>query len=250
MEMFQQTFVQTGKTSKTWTVLFSSIIQIVVIVVMIILPVIYFDALPKGTLTSFLVAPPPPPQPPPLPPPEAPKVVKVIPPQFDAGRLLAPKEVPNHIAVIVDSELPPPSSNVSSVLGGKGFTGTLSSLLGQIPAAAPPPAPAVKKDDKAAVPNQHIRVGGKVQTAKLVKQPRPNYPALAKSARIQGVVKLHALISKEGTIENLTVISGHPLLVPAALEAVKQWVYQPTLLNSSPVGVETEIEVNFTLSQY
>jgi hypothetical protein len=63
MEMFQQTFVQTGKTSKTWTVLFSSIVQIVVIVVMFILPMIYFDALPKGTLTSFLVAPPPPPPP-------------------------------------------------------------------------------------------------------------------------------------------------------------------------------------------
>jgi periplasmic protein TonB len=96
---------------------------------------------------------------------------------------------------------------------------------------------------------QLIRVGGNVQTAKLVKQPRPVYPALAKSARIQGVVKLHALISKEGVIENLTVISGHPLLVPAALDAVKQWVYQPTLLNGEPVGVETEIDVNFTLSQ-
>ena len=62
-------------------------------------------------------------------------------------------------------------------------------------------------------------------------------------------MKLHARISKEGIIENLTVISGHPLLVPAALEAVKQWVYQPTLLNGEPVGVETEIDVNFTLSQ-
>jgi protein TonB len=110
------------------------------------------------------------------------KVAKVIPPQFDAERLLAPKEVPNHIPVIVDSELPPPSSNVSSVLGGQGFTGVLSSLLGKIQAAAPPPTLAVKKEDKA-VPNQRILVGGNVQTAKLVKQPRPNYQALAKSAR-------------------------------------------------------------------
>ena len=247
MEMFQQTFVQTGKTRRTWTVVFSSIVQIVVILVMITLPMIYFDALPKGTLTSFLVAPTPPPPPPPPPPPEAPKVVKVIPRQFDEGKLLAPKEAPKHVAVIVDSELPPPSSSVSSVVSGQGFTGVLSSLLGGIQAAAPPPA--LKKEENASV-QQHIRVGGYVQTAKLVKQPRPNYPALAKSARIQGVVKLHALISKEGTIENLTVISGHPLLVPAALEAVKQWVYQPTLLNEQPVGVETEIDVNFTLSQY
>jgi protein TonB len=250
MEMFQQTFVQTGKTSKTWTVLFSSIVQIVVIVVMFILPMIYFDALPKGTLTSFLVAPPPPPPPPPPPAPEAPKVIKVIPRQFDEGKLLAPKVVPKLIAVIVDSDMPSSSSNVSGVVGSQGVTGVLSSLFGGIPAAAPPPAPAIKKDEKAAVPNQRIRVGGNVQTAKLVKHPRPIYPAVVKSAPIQGAVKLHALISKEDIIENLTVISGHPLVVPAALEAVKHWVYQPTLLNSEPVGVETEIDVNFTLSQY
>ena len=64
-----------------------------------------------------------------------------------------------------------------------------------------------------------------------------------------GVVKLGAIISKDGTIQHLEVISGHPLLVPAALEAVKQWVYQPTLLNGEPVEVQTQIDVNFTLSQ-
>jgi protein TonB len=170
MEMFQQTFVQTGKTSRTWTVVFSSIVQIVVILVMITLPMIYFDALPKGTLTSFLVAPSPPP-------PEAPKVVKVIPRQFDEGKLLAPKEAPKHVAVIVDSELPPPSSNVSSGVGGQGFTGVLSSHLGGIQVAAPP-APAFRKEENAAV-QQRIRVNGNVQTAKLVKQLRPNYAALA-----------------------------------------------------------------------
>ena len=201
MEMFQQTFVQTGKTSRTWTVLFSSMVQIVVIILMIILPMIYFDALPKGTLTNFLVAPPPSPPPPPPPPSEAPKIVKVIPRQFDEGKLLAFKEAPKHVAVIVESEPPPPSSNVSNVVGAQGFTRVLSSLLGGIQAAAPP-APAVKKEENAVV-KQRLHVGGNVQTAKLVKQPRPNYPALAKSARIQGVVKLHALISKEGTLRIL-----------------------------------------------
>ncbi len=87
-----------------------------------------------------------------------------------------------------------------------------------------------------------------VQSAKLIRQPKPAYPQLAKQARIQGIVKLHALISKEGTIEDLKVVSGHPLLVPSALDAVRQWAYQPTLLNGEPVGVETEIEVNFTLT--
>ena len=94
-----------------------------------------------------------------------------------------------------------------------------------------------------------LRVGGNVQHTKLISQPKPNYPIEAKQARIQGVVKLYALIGKEGTIQTLNVISGHPLLAPAAVEAVKQWVYQPTLLNENPVEVETEIDVNFTLAR-
>jgi protein TonB len=83
----------------------------------------------------------------------------------------------------------------------------------------------------------------------LIRQPRPVYPPEAKAAGISGVVKLSAIIAADGTVANLQVISGHPLLVPAALEAVKQWVYQPTLLNGSPVEVKTEISVNFTLSE-
>ena len=94
-----------------------------------------------------------------------------------------------------------------------------------------------------------IRVGGNVQQAKLIKQPKPVYPPLAKQARIQGTVRFTAIIGKDGTIQNLQLVSGHPLLVPSAQEAVKQWVYQPTLLNGEPVEVVTQIDVNFTLSQ-
>jgi periplasmic protein TonB len=72
---------------------------------------------------------------------------------------------------------------------------------------------------------------------------------LAKQARIQGTVRFNAVIGRDGTIQNLTLASGHPLLVPAATEAVRQWVYQPTLLNGEPVEVVTQIDVNFTLSQ-
>ena len=83
----------------------------------------------------------------------------------------------------------------------------------------------------------------------LMRQTRPVYPPLARQARIQGTVKLQAIISRDGTIQQLQVMSGHPLLVPSALEAVKQWVYKPTLLNGEPVEVVTVIDVNFTLSQ-
>jgi protein TonB len=98
-------------------------------------------------------------------------------------------------------------------------------------------------------PPARIRIGGNVQQTKLVSQPRPVYPAEAKLARITGVVKLNATIAKDGTIQHLEVVSGHPLLVPAAMDAVRQWVYQPTLLNGQPVEVMTEVDVNFTLSQ-
>ena len=104
--------------------------------------------------------------------------------------------------------------------------------------ALPPPADGTKR----------ITIGGNVQQRKLVSQPKPVYPPPAKQARIQGVVHLSALIGKEGNVINLAVISGHPLLVPSALEAVQQWVYQTTLLNGEPVEVLTQIDVNYTLS--
>jgi TonB family protein len=96
---------------------------------------------------------------------------------------------------------------------------------------------------------QAIRVGGNVQAAKLISQPKPIYPPAAKEARIQGVVQLLATIAKDGTVKDLQVILGEPLLVEAAMSAVQQWVYQPTLLNGNPVEVVTQIDVNFTLRQ-
>ena len=90
-------------------------------------------------------------------------------------------------------------------------------------------------------------MGGQVQAAKLAAQPKPTYPPLARQARIQGTVRLEAVISKEGSIEELKVVSGHPLLIQSALDAVKQWRYQPTMLNGVPVEVITTIDVNFTL---
>jgi TonB family protein len=95
---------------------------------------------------------------------------------------------------------------------------------------------------------KRININGDVQQAKLVSQPRPVYPPLAKQAHISGVVHLQAVIGKEGNVINLAAISGHPLLVSSAMEAVQQWVYQPTLLNGEPVEVSTQIDVNYTLA--
>ena len=251
--MFEQSLLEMqGKTRSTWSVLVSFIVQSIMVVLLILVPLIYTDTLPRTTLTSFLVAPPPPPPPPP-PPAAAPKIVKVIPKQFDAGRLMAPKAIPKEIAMIKEEELPPQVGAVGVVGGVPGGVpggtpgGVIGGIIGSVPTAAPPPPPAVK-EVKAAAP-QRIRVGGNVQQARLVRQPKPVYPPLARQARIQGVVRLTAIIAQDGTIQSLQVVSGHPLLVPSALEAVKQWQYQPTLLNGEPVEVITQIDVNFTLSQ-
>jgi protein TonB len=107
--------------------------------------------------------------------------------------------------------------------------------------------PAVATNPKPAVTGP-LKVGGGVQAARLLYGPRPVYPPLAKAARSQGVVRMEAIIAADGSIRNLRVVSGPPLLVDAALKAVEQWRYQPTLLNGVAVEVVTEIEVNFTLT--
>src|SRR5712671_4010858 len=239
--MFEQTFVEgTAKTSKPWTVMLSFVGQCALIGVVVLIPLIWTDTLPRAQLTSFLVAPPPPPPPPPPPAPAPPKVVKVVPRQFDAGKLMAPKQIPKQIADIKEEELPPPTS--AGVVGGVPG-GVIGGIIGAVPTAAPPPPP-VKAVEKPVTP-QRIRVGGNVIAANLVRKITPVYPQLAKQARIQGVVRFTAIIGKDGTIQNLTLVSGHPLLLEAARQAVSQWQYKPTLLNGEPVEVVTTIDVNF-----
>ena len=250
--MFEQSLLEgTGKTNKPWTIMVSFLLQCAFIAVFVLIPLIYYDALPRTQLTSFLVAPPPPPPPPPPPAMAAPKVIKVIPRQFDAGKLIAPKAIPKNVAIIKEEELPPPSSGgvVCGVYGGVpggGPGGVIGGIIGAVASAAPPPPPPVKVEEKKAI--TRIRVGGNVIAAKKIRGPLPIYPPLAKTARIQGMVRFTAIIGRDGTIQNLQLISGHPLLVPAAQAAVSQWVYQPTLLNGEAVEVVTQIDVNFTLT--
>lgn len=100
---------------------------------------------------------------------------------------------------------------------------------------------------ESAQPPQRIRVGGNVQAANLITRVNPRYPPEAKKAGIQGTVRLQAIVSKDGTVQDLQVLSGEPLLAESALDAVRQWVYKPTLLNGQPMEVETVIDINFTL---
>jgi len=115
------------------------------------------------------------------------------------------------------------------------------------PSLPSPPPPKNKAEDHPAPP-QRITVGGVVEEANLIHRVIPSYPTLARQARAEGTVVLSAVISKEGRIQQLTVVRGSPLLITAAMEAVRQWVYRPTTLNGLPVEVETQIEVRFVLS--
>jgi protein TonB len=221
-------------------------LEVIIVGVLVLIPLIYTQALPKAQLMTFLAAPPPPPPPPPPPAaaPAAPRVVRHITVE-DVMR--APTVIPKTIAQVKDEPEPPPTSVgvVGGVVGGVpggSMGGVLGGVIGGMGAAPPPPPP------KPQTPKR-IRVGGQVESAKQVFAPAPEYPPLAKMARIQGLVRLDAVISKDGSIQDLKVISGHPLLVRSAMDAVSRWRYQPTLLNGDAVEVATEIDVNFTLSE-
>lgn len=111
----------------------------------------------------------------------------------------------------------------------------------------PPPKPPARKEEPA--PPKRLAIGGQVLAAQILNRVQPVYPALARQARIEGVVQLHGIISKEGRIVSLSVITGHPLLVKAALDAVSQWTYRPTYLNQQAIEVEAPIEVRFVLGR-
>ena len=137
------------------------------------------------------------------------------------------------------SGVPPSSPSANS---GAANSGTANSGTATMPPATSSPAATPK-----IAPPTRIRVSSGVENGLLTQRVNPAYPPLARQARIQGVVLLQATISKQGDIEDLQTISGHPMLIPAAMQAVKQWKYKPYLLNGQPVEVETQIQVNFYL---
>jgi TonB family protein len=108
---------------------------------------------------------------------------------------------------------------------------------------------AQSQQSSAPAPPGTIRVGANVQAANIISQAKVSYPPLAKAARVQGTVRFEATIGKDGHVENLQLVSGPPLLVQAAMDSVRQWIYKPTLLNGQPVSVVTTVDVNFTLSE-
>ena len=246
--MFEDSLLESGgrlKTKRGATTLLSFGLEVVIIGILILIPLIYTEALPKQQLMTFLVAPPPPPPPPP-PPAAAPPVreIKKIETELDNGQLRQPTKIPQKVQMIKEDEPPPPSTagvvgGVPGGVPGGSMGGVIGGIIGQTSAA-----PVVPK----AVTPQRVRVSAGVTEGLLVRRVTPQYPPLARAARVQGSVVLQAVIGKDGAIQNLKLVSGHPMLAPAAIEAVKQWKYKPYFLNGDPVEVDTQITVNFTLA--
>lgn len=162
------------------------------------------------------------------------------------NKIVAPAMIPSVIRYNAHETAQPPAVGpyIPGLPPGSGGA-TEGPLIGFFP-TEPGPPPATAKP--AANTTQRISLPSVIESAKLIYGPKPEYPPLAIRARVQGTVKIHAIIGTDGTVQELTVLSGSPLLVPAARDAVATWRYQPTLLNREPVEVETEIEVKFVLN--
>lgn len=241
--MFEDSLVESSgriKTKRGLTTFVSFALQMLLLGVLVLIPLIYTEALPKAQMMTFIAAPPPPPPPPP-PPAVAPvKVVKVE-TEIVNNQLRAPTKIPKKVEMVKEDEAPPQMAGVVGGVAGGVPGGAMGGVLGGIVGSSLPPP-------KVAAPQKPLRVSSGVVAGNKISGPNPVYPAIAKTARIQGQVVLQATISKGGTIENLHAVSGPPMLYQSAIDAVRQWRYKPYILNGEAVEVETTIQVNFTLN--
>ena len=252
--MFEQASIDTrGMLKNPWAITASVAGQTIVLSAAILVSLIHIDALPRGLSITTITAPGGPLKS------AAPTAASAPVPRpqttphpfvFPTKRADSLVSSPQNVAL---SLLPPGPEAAVGAIGSSG----VGSILGGLPGAgdvhvlSPPPPPAAHPVEKAPAPtvSKPVSVSSGVQAAKLMRQVKPAYPPLAVQAHISGTVRLAAVISRDGFIQNLQVISGHPLLTTAAVEAVKQWRYQPTLLSGEPVEVITQIDVNFMLSR-
>ena len=225
-------------TRKGYTLPLSILAHAVVLIVVVIVPLLTSEELPEPTsaVRAFFVEPAAPPPPPPPPPPPAPH--SAVPPKTppktmtEPPKFTAPVEVPAEIKPEEGIDIGVEGGVAGGVEGGVPG-GVVGGVVGGLPDAPPPP--------------QAVRVGGQIKEPKKLKNVPPTYPDIAKQARVQGVVILECTISPQGKVTDVKVLRGIPLLDQAAIDAVKQWVYTPTLLNGVPVPVIMTVTVQFTL---
>ncbi len=215
-----------------------------ILFVLVVMPLVFFNVLHADELLTFLYEPPPPPTPPPIP--TAPKAVAANPGRVVSVAAIdtAPDHIPVGLPPVDDSPVEIGMDRVIQGIGSPGLrTGDAHALVDLLPSTEPsvlpPPIPPIRR--KPIIP------GGNVQEAKLIFRVDPVYPELARRAHVSGSVILEAVIDEEGSVTEVRILSGHPLLNDAAIQAVKQWKYSPTVLNGEPVPVLATVTVIFQI---
>lgn len=216
-----------------------------VLAVLLLVPLYFSQGLDLHRFNMTLLTAPLPPMaaPPPPPPAAVQHMVHEIPKTtFTPGKLTAPSFVPKVVAA-VSNDVAPPDLMLASVSAGVpgGVTG---GQVGGVFGGTGPAAPAVLAPVSSG-PKVPVRVGGNVKAPHLLSGPQPVYPILAKQSHIQGIVVIEAIIDEHGNVTGERVISGHPLLVPAALQAVQARKYEPTILDGEATPVDLRVEITF-----
>jgi protein TonB len=222
------------------TVFISLVLHSTLVVCVAVLPLVFYDALPgQDAIKAFFVSPlelVPPPPPPPPPPPTARAIVKPAPrvEPLAPHAFIAPIEVPAEITPEAGLDLGIEGGAEGGVEGGVPG-GVVGGIVGGLPTVVPPP------------PARVVRIGGRLAPPKVVRRVEPVYPELAVQARISAILILEAEVDERGRVRTVRVLRGHPLLDEAALEAVRQWRYQPLLLNGEPTAFILTVTVDFNL---
>lgn len=247
-DLFKSALIEKNKMSagsRTAEVVISVLFHAVVILTPILLSLYYTETINLKQFTAtFLVAPPPPPPPPPA----AAPVVKVMPVHrvfMNQGKLIAPRYVPQQIAQIKEAPLEEDMSGATGgvpggVPGGQ-MGGVIGGVIGGVLGKGIVPVAPMN-------PKKPVRVGGHIRAPKPVYQPAPLYPVIARQARVAGVVVVDAILDEQGNVMEMKIVSGPPLLYQAAMDALKQWKYEPTYLNETPISVQMIVNVTFQLS--
>ncbi len=247
--MFSKTFVEAAGTPRnSWSLITSVAVQTMGIGVVALVPLFFTETLPFRQLSGVFTLPPPPVAKPVSVPPST-QPASVVQRSFDPRKFTVPVQVPQHVLMIDEGGIQVMDAGLHEN-GVPHFSRHIpgSLFLPDASLSAPPPKPPVSPKQETAPQPSRITVGGNVQGAKLIHRVEPRYPKLAIDTRVSGTVRFTAVIGRNGDIQNLQLISGHPLLVQVAQDAVRQWRYAPTLLNGSPVEVVTQIDVNFVMN--
>ena len=241
--MFEQSVVAGHPSHTGVSVLISLTGQLFCLCLVLLLPLLFTQSLGPTQWARVNIAAPVPPSPQPVQTLAASRMRTNALPVLHSIVFSVPQRIPTRVAEIVD----PPSAGIPGS-GGADFSRLFDGALGTPVMTVPPPAPTPVPTQVEKVALKPITVSSGVQAAKMMKRVIPTYPELAKRARISGTVRLVGVIGLDGTIQRLQVISGPPLLVQSALDAVSQWAYRPTLLNGTAVEVIAPIDVVFTLN--